>query len=173
MTDSTAPAGRDYTDCYRSIRETLENCEGGVAAYDIETIADEGIVEHPSGRGWMIVGSDDPADMGEAFWAVVEDNVWPEDHIQDMAYVLAAEGDWATGDEQPRKVAMEWAETLPDCDAPDVAAWLLAGVFRPEKAAELKAASIDPFDLPNPVGYGYANGDLTLDDVRESLADII
>lgn len=172
MTDSQT-RGREYNQCYEDIAETLDACEGGIADYNIEEIADQAIVPHPSGTGWMIIGGDDPIDMGEAFWAIVEDNVWPDDHLQDLARVLACEGDVAIGCEQARTVAQEWLEVIPELTTGDLADWLTAGVFTPAAAKELARAGIDPVDLPYPLGYAYTNGDLEIMHVRESLRDII
>ena len=148
-------------------------CDGGVADYDIEAIAAEAIVEHPSGRGWMLIGDDDPDSGADDFWTIVANHTYPDDHQQDLARILACEGDEAIGSEQARTVAAEWLEVIPELTAGDLADWLAAGVFTPAAAKDLERAGIDPVDLPYPLGYGYTNGDLTLDDVRESLADII
>lgn len=173
MTEQYLPPSREYSACYQKLHEILEACDGGVADYDIEAIAEEAIIPHPNGEGWMLIGSDDPGHQDESFWVAVAKHVHPDDHQQDLARVLACEDEWATGSEQPRDIAAEWLEAIPNLTTGDLADWLTAGVFRPEAARELGAAGIDSYDLPYPLGYSYANGDLTLDQVRESLADII
>ena len=172
MTDYQ-PRSREYTACYENILADLEACEGGVADYDIEAIADEAIVEHPSGRGWMLIGADNPDSGADDFWTIVANHTYPDDHQQDLARVLACEGDVAIGCEQARTVAAEWLAVIPELTAGDLADWLTAGVFTPAAAKELARAGIDPRDLPYPIGYAYTNGDLEITHVRKSLEDII
>ena len=76
MTDYQ-PSSREYNQCYEEIAATLDACEGGIVDYNIEEIADEAIVPHPDGRGWMIIGSDDPVDNGDALWRIIWGNAYP------------------------------------------------------------------------------------------------
>ena len=171
MTNQHQPTPQPYTACYEAVADTLEACEGGIVDYNIEEIADEAIVPHPSGSGWMIVGADDPIDMGETFWTLVEKHTYPDDHHQDMARVLANYGDWAIGSEQARTVATEWQEALPNITPDELRDWLAAGVWTAKAAKELTRAGIDPTNLPYPTGYAYTNGDLEIMHVREELAN--
>ena len=91
MTEQYLPSSREYNQCYEEIADTLTACDGGIVDYNIEEIADEAIVPHPDGRGWMIIGSTDPDDQSEEFWRIVAANTYPDDHQQDLARILAAE----------------------------------------------------------------------------------
>lgn len=97
---------------------------------------------------------------------------------QTIESVLDNSGAWAHGDDIDRAAA-EWAEL--GFDANDVAAWLDARCFDPQAADDLQAAGITPNDAMlrmhapwagyiDTLGYIYANGDCSIEQVRAALA---
>jgi hypothetical protein len=87
------------------------------------------------------------------------------------------QGEWLTAGEPAEDVAADWLKLNVDRDS--IAQYINAGVFDRDACERLAWAGIAPAGLERSVevcgtrmtvGYAYANNDVSLDDVRQHLA---